>query len=236
MGKAIDIMQEIKKIYDYEAKTYDDRYHGDIHFIEDKIISKFIKRMYSKGKKVLDLGCGTGHAITLGDIEPEDYIGVDFSQGMIRTAKEKFPFHTFIEADIRNIKADFYKKSYDVILALYGQTNYIGMIDTREILRNSKWKHYFFISYSGRNEADSDYTVQYQMIPKPESFYYVFRQADIPVSVHGMSLWNELDRDYIHQYETADNPMMRREKDYKYFLVSNLWKDKEPIDWEELEK
>ena len=60
---------EITKIYDAEAARYDDRYKKPIHLVEAAIVSEHIQNMYFDGlrrssyRPVLDIGCGTGHAI-----------------------------------------------------------------------------------------------------------------------------------------------------------------------------
>ena len=57
---------DIADIYNGVAQCYDKKYLKPIHLIEDKIIGKIIKNSISENtKKILDIGCGTGHVIKL---------------------------------------------------------------------------------------------------------------------------------------------------------------------------
>lgn len=64
---------------------------------------------------ILDLGCGSAKPITAYLIEQANTVtGVDSSDVMIEMAKQSFPEHTWILADMRTVNLD---RKFDAILA-----------------------------------------------------------------------------------------------------------------------
>lgn len=64
---------------------------------------------------ILDLGCGSAKPITAYLIEQANIVtGVDSSDVMIEMAKQNFPEHTWILADMRTVNLD---RKFDAILA-----------------------------------------------------------------------------------------------------------------------
>jgi SAM-dependent methyltransferase len=59
---------------------------------------RYLKSLISPGRRVLDLGCGTGRL--LASLEPSEGIGVDFSPAMIADARRRYPDLQFEEGDI----------------------------------------------------------------------------------------------------------------------------------------
>lgn len=49
-------------------------------------------------RRVLDIGCGTGLALDLGITEPERYVGIDPSQGMLNSLVSKHPYVAGVQA------------------------------------------------------------------------------------------------------------------------------------------
>ena len=98
---------DISKIYD-SYRSYPDN-------LLKKIIS--LGRI-SRGKKVLDLGCGTGNiASQLRTAIKADVIGVDASFAMLKVAKDKSL--EVICADIDNQQLPFRDGSFDTIMVAY---------------------------------------------------------------------------------------------------------------------
>lgn len=62
-----------------------------------KILEKHFSFVIPEGSRVLELGCGTGDL--LHSVKPSAGVGVDFSEGMIKLAREKYPDLEFIHAD-----------------------------------------------------------------------------------------------------------------------------------------
>jgi methionine biosynthesis protein MetW len=96
------------------SKTYDD-YRSYPESLIKKIIA--LGRI-SQGKKVLDLGCGTGSiASQLQKATKADVIGVDASFAMLRVAKDKSL--EVICADIDNAPLPFRDSSFDTVMVAY---------------------------------------------------------------------------------------------------------------------
>src|SRR4030066_2119500 len=96
------------------SKTYDD-YRAYPESLIKKIIA--LGRI-SRGKKVLDLGCGTGNiASQLQKAIKADVIGVDASFAMLKVAKGKSV--EVICADMDNQQLPFRDGSFDTIMVAY---------------------------------------------------------------------------------------------------------------------
>jgi SAM-dependent methyltransferase len=61
----------------------------------------YMRFLVPEGKRVLDLGCGTGDLLNA--LRPSIGVGVDFSQAMIDIAKRTHPHLTFVHGDIENL-------------------------------------------------------------------------------------------------------------------------------------
>jgi len=152
---------DLDKIYDNIAKSYDNKYQSAIHKIEDDIISHILTSQIKPSDSVLDLGCGTGHVITLANLNYMQYYGVDFSKGMIDDAKSKYNNYIFKNQDITKMD---YIKYFNVILAIYGQVNYIGIKKFCDILNKHGNKNikYMAVVYAKNGHEDYSYTQNYQ--------------------------------------------------------------------------
>ena len=96
------------------SKTYD-----DYRSYPESLIKKIIALgSISQGKKVLDLGCGTGNmASQLRRVIKADVIGVDASFDMLKVAKGKSL--EVICADIDNQRLPFRDGSFDTVIVAY---------------------------------------------------------------------------------------------------------------------
>jgi len=96
------------------SKTYD-----SYRFYPDGLIKKIIELgRISQGKKVLDLGCGTGNvAWQIKNKIDADLIGVDASLAMLKVAKDKSL--EVICTDIDNQQLPFRDSSFDTIIGAY---------------------------------------------------------------------------------------------------------------------
>ena len=104
----------IKKYYDQLASEYDDdrfnnSYGQYLHFQERQIL---VQRLGHISKKsILDMGCGTGRFLDFAKN------GVDFSEGMLGQAQEKFPSHKLTVSDIS--KMPFENDSFEAVYSLH---------------------------------------------------------------------------------------------------------------------
>jgi ubiquinone/menaquinone biosynthesis C-methylase UbiE len=72
-----------------------------------------IYRFYTApGMRVLEVGCADGRL--LANLKPAYGVGVDFSEEMVRRAREHHPEHTFIHADAHDLSA--LNESFDIII------------------------------------------------------------------------------------------------------------------------
>jgi putative AdoMet-dependent methyltransferase len=72
-----------------------------------------------RGKKVLDLGCGTGNLVSFMIQEGAEAWSTDFSSEMIKIAKMKFPDLPFEVQDLRDPLPAIYPQRYDLITSAY---------------------------------------------------------------------------------------------------------------------
>ncbi len=123
--------------YDAIAHTYDAHFLGTVDRAEDRIISvelkRFMSRVKTHPKEVLDVGCGTGYVLDQmkGSVGFMRYTGLDVSEKMIKQARIKHPSRKFIHDDIANL-------GYLLIVIIFlwceaksiGSDNHSGMEDT----------------------------------------------------------------------------------------------------------
>lgn len=96
-----------------------------------KFFSMLKKVEKNKNLKVLDLGCGNGHTLSLlSESEPQNtYSGLDFSEELISIAKDrKLSSCEFMQGDARSME-HFKDNSFDVI---YTERTLINILDWEE--------------------------------------------------------------------------------------------------------
>jgi len=64
-------------------------------------LRELVRFIVPPGKKVLEIGCGTGELLAA--TEPKRGVGIDFSSRMLELASESFPAIEFIEADAHDL-------------------------------------------------------------------------------------------------------------------------------------
>lgn len=91
---------------------------------------------FKEGFKVLDLGCGNGRFIkSLNEVGLNyDYLGVDFSEGLISQAKKEFPDYIFEVADMRDLS--FEPESFDMIVSIAAFHHLTSVKERKEMLDN----------------------------------------------------------------------------------------------------
>lgn len=100
------MLDKTTEAYNKIAEEYNKR--NFIHFFNKEY--DFFKSIIF-GKKVIDLGCGTGRDAEFFVNDGFDYLGVDSSEKMLKIAKEKVKNGYFLTMDLRNI--DFSPKSFN---------------------------------------------------------------------------------------------------------------------------
>lgn len=103
-----------KEGYDKYASVYDKRINF-LNQFEGEVILKMLKGI--EGKKVLDIGCGTGRLVGKLLERKALVTGVDVSGEMLKIASKKFKSTEFIEADAE--KMPFPDESFDMMIASF---------------------------------------------------------------------------------------------------------------------
>jgi len=90
-------------------------------------------KKYIIGKSVLDVGCGVGHAANAVKDDME-YLGIDFSETMIKVCKERFPHRKFNLGDVYQLEKI---GQYDTVIS------FSVLIHLPDVLKGLKtlWTH-----------------------------------------------------------------------------------------------
>ena len=111
----MNILKEaIKKTietYNKFAKIYADKHHEKLLQFQ---LNKFVS--FLPGKKVLDIGCGSGRDVSYFLEEGLDALGIDISDGLFAEAKKRVPKGSFKKMDMLNL--DFSNDSFDGLWVL----------------------------------------------------------------------------------------------------------------------
>ncbi len=116
--------------YSVYGKYYDSLNSDYSYWIS--FLRKHIRSKNTGEKKLLELGCGTGN-ILKEFTEEYKLVGIDLSDEMLATARNKINSCRFIKADMSEY---FENIKYDVILCLFDSINHILNIE--------KWQRMFF--------------------------------------------------------------------------------------------
>lgn len=125
-------------LYKKFAKYYDLCYSEKDYGRETRFLEALIKKHKIKGKKILEVGCGTGnHAIHLVK-KGFDITGVDLNKEMLAVARKKSRSIKFVQGDMRSFSL---KGEFDIILCLFSTIHYnTNVSDLKKTLKNF-YKH-----------------------------------------------------------------------------------------------
>lgn len=155
--------ENVSYLYNRLANKYDKRYKHPIHFVEEEIINDFLPELRDD-QIVLDIGCGTGNMINVGQYTHQQYTGIDISEKMLDIAIQKYRGYNFIHGDGKQcVRAG----GFDLVLHIFGQLNYMGIhgwLDS--IIHNLKVKGMFI-------------TVCYAPSYKPEYIDFALPPVDL---------------------------------------------------------
>lgn len=105
--------EDAQKIAEETRKTYDD-VAGEFSASRAKFWDElaFLAKHIKPGDRVLDIGCGNGRFLPLVKERGGQYVGVDYSEGLIREAKRLHPDGEFVVGDAT--KLSFLDSKFDV--------------------------------------------------------------------------------------------------------------------------
>lgn len=126
--------ESIKIYFDSIAKGYAKYQRKFKYYYKD--ISKYFNFYLNEDDSILEVGCGNG--TLLSRLIGNNKVGIDFSEEMIKEAKELFPDLEFYVQDAENIKLD---KKFDVII-LSGVIGYFdNLTEVFESLKKVCYPH-----------------------------------------------------------------------------------------------
>ncbi|MEO5357289.1 MAG: bifunctional class I SAM-dependent methyltransferase/glycosyltransferase family 2 protein [Nitrospirae bacterium YQR-1] len=103
--------QRVMDYYDSIADKRDYYIDKNKYYYDDLI--KFLKFTIPAGKRVLEIGSGTGHILAA--LEPSYGVGVDLSAKMVQTARLKYPYLNFFKMDAEELELNEAPFEYIVI-------------------------------------------------------------------------------------------------------------------------
>lgn len=106
----MDIIQHNKKVYNRIAKHFSDTRS----WIWDDFVP--LKQYVKEGDRVLDLACGNGRLYLLLKDLSISYLGVDYSEELLKQAREKFPELEFKYGEMTDIPVE--GREFDVVFCL----------------------------------------------------------------------------------------------------------------------
>lgn len=103
------------------ARVYDSIYQGFIDYKEEYRYYSRICKKYG-ARSIAEIACGSGNLAKLFATSFEDYLGLDFSEHMLRLAREKYPAGNFLKCDMRDVELT---KKYQAALITGRSTSYL---------------------------------------------------------------------------------------------------------------
>jgi SAM-dependent methyltransferase len=110
--------------YDCLAPYYDEFTSGYAHEEWLESIERWAARLSLRGRRALDLACGTGRSTAPLLARGYSVTGCDISEAMVREARRSFPEHAdaFVVADMRELPP---LGEFDLVLCLDDAVNYL---------------------------------------------------------------------------------------------------------------
>lgn len=115
-------------IYDVLSTEYDDRYVDEESLRENTWVWKLINGLlHGRYVRTLDVGCGTGLLLDMKLARPEQYVGVDPSQGMLNELIIKHPKVTLVyPMGMEEALPALRDERFGLTAALFGAASYLS--------------------------------------------------------------------------------------------------------------
>lgn len=111
-GTTIDIARHNADLFD--RSDIAEWYGGQSLFTAERVIFERFRDAYA-GKRLLDLGVGSGRTTRALLPHVADYVGIDKAQAMLAVARRNFPTATFLDLDVRALR-EFGPGRFDFVL------------------------------------------------------------------------------------------------------------------------
>jgi SAM-dependent methyltransferase len=143
--------EDCSKQYDKIADSYDELFVDKDSIGENNIVSSMLSGFEGS---VCDIGCGTGLLLSLIDIKPDKYLGIDVSRKMVDKLISKFPkFRDSVIVD--NAENHLREISQaENIVSLFGSVSYV---DFEQIKNIGKTKSRLFLMFYAENYVPVTY-------------------------------------------------------------------------------
>jgi SAM-dependent methyltransferase len=173
--------------WDRVAEAYDGHYDTPECRAEDRAVLELIGDV--NGKRVLDIGCGTGWLLDHVEIPPESYTGVDPSGPMLAQLIQKHPGHkrrvfqkTFKQAVVSPLFGQMMQA--DLVVALFGAGAFLDSSDirciTRHLLKPQGW--FILMTYSKPQPMVADWGFEEEYPNRPTQLQS--RQPSLAIGFH----------------------------------------------------
>src|SRR5687768_2838518 len=96
----------------YEDPNIVDKYFEAYASTLDRVLAGEFVNSLSRGKRVLDLGCGPGHYSGLLSELGADVTGLDYSNAMVVKAREVAAMAKFVVGDMRDLAKTFPENTF----------------------------------------------------------------------------------------------------------------------------
>ena len=145
---------------------------------------KFLFDYAKDGERVLDLGCGNGRFSNyLGKV---DYVGIDFSEGMIKEAKKRFPEKRFLVDEAFNLpfEENYFDKVYGIAVIHQIPSHKYRLRALSEIKRVLKKGGMVFLTAWKMSEEEkricngTSFSEQ-DIYLKRKRYYYLFEEKEL---------------------------------------------------------
>ena len=123
----------MSKLYEDLAVAYHEMYQSIFDYRKE---FQFYHRLLKKhgGKKILEIGCGSGNLTAYFLKAGYDYTGLDLATGMLRIARKLVPEARFVKGDMRSLR---FKEKFDAVLITGRSFTYMTTNDDVERALNS---------------------------------------------------------------------------------------------------